>query len=1490
MKEKRIADKKIDRIIQQKKKRRSWIKAVSVMAAVVVFISTYLMILPAITLSNDFEPSQTEQTEIPTTEMGGVSMAEEETVVTAGDEAEPADNPEMSAGESLPDNPAGNISMLSVPEGALPLAEAKECSYSVVVESGDGDFSEGESGTVNTRNFSIKLTVSFDWGWQSANGDQRSYYYELPEGISFIPISGDFTDDSGYTRGSYECTEDGILLITLNDRAMDQSSINLSLTKTASVNEGAEGDFVFDRGPTITVPNDADTGINAPCDKEVEVQENTDGSITYQYTLKITPEDEDLPDLHISDVAEGLNLSAQDIALSEDYSVELSSIDGNSMGIGTSKFSYDGLESAVPIEIQTILGDTFSVSAAAESPMDTENGFNQPMEFHLNQLYRGYTLAVRYSVTVTADARVRTDAAGESYVLENTAQFSYLYHGPEDNTELGSNSTYSPYQGDVNWLQKESGEMTQDSVLWNLAAGTDRYTMNGMYVVDEIERYTYERGVHYLTDDAYPAAVDIYNTVTGSHETLDLEWVMVESLENLTEDQKADNTKLYWHENSFVWYSGTDDSNETPYTYNLTYYTSYVEEVFEVTDQINGAHVFYKGTNSGVEPDAPKVADITLTKGLEELTDDGNVRYASEIHSNGQYGTDHFVLYDYMPMTSAQDGDRLTSHSRLTEYAQGQTPLEISGSDLEEMQAAVESGENAFYYAGQYILLFDSVAEMEAVTGMHLEVEGEDGPVLDKEELLAQGNKKVIFLFNAEPFPEETGSRYAYIFGIQFNADIEGSTELVDGLPGSAGLRAYEQGYTIRMSYETDAHRWGDAAYAGDAFINQQEMHFRVPDISSVENVQHAEAYYYFSALSDTSILNKYISAAAEDADGNVTLTYTVYINFSDVDMENKAGVWLYDAAREQEELRYADFSSVENYENFLSNASLSIDTMPGRTLEDLMGAQLLQYADADSIDDGIAASMSEYSPVFALRFNSILVERIKNENGRVRLSYPVTINPDEISFGQGDYDLRNFVRLYTEDSSGEQTPVSESWVDYGITEKVLGKFQTQRPAEDNSYIADWQIVVNPDKLEPKDSNSFTVRDSLGESQIIIPSSIVVYGVDSNGDRTEVTAECIIDTAEDRNTMLVTVNAGEDGNWQYSQYIIEYQTQIIGNPGETVRYDNTAEIVGMETSRDEVEDSIYISDSGDSYEGIVNRISVHKYDANDVTEILSGVNFRLCRMNPDTAVYTPGMTMEAFLEKNAESWQCIAEGATDEAGNIIWKYQYDDEGLQYIAAGVLFSIEEITPPEGYIKADPVYGYIPGDRGADPPAYLELFTPFTVTQDDTGDEVYTTSHVYIDNIKETALEIRKVADDEVETPLEGAVFGLYKDEECTDLIRQGLEINGGIHKFGNLEPGTYYIKEITAPEGYRPLESVLKIVVGEDGTITSSGGSGAWVGPQNDGEGYYIKVLNQSGYTLPETGGEGTAPYTVGGALLILSAGLAYIIMKRKEGRRNRISL
>lgn len=52
-----------------------------------------------------------------------------------------------------------------------------------------------------------------------------------------------------------------------------------------------------------------------------------------------------------------------------------------------------------------------------------------------------------------------------------------------------------------------------------------------------------------------------------------------------------------------------------------------------------------------------------------------------------------------------------------------------------------------------------------------------------------------------------------------------------------------------------------------------------------------------------------------------------------------------------------------------------------------------------------------------------------------------------------------------------------------------------------------------------------------------------------------------------------------------------------------------------------------------------------------------------------------------------------------------------------------------------------------------------------------------------------------------TPLEGAEFGIYTDDKCTELAASGTTGSNGYLQFDRLVPGQYYIRETQAPDGY-----------------------------------------------------------------------------------------
>lgn len=157
-------------------------------------------------------------------------------------------------------------------------------------------------------------------------------------------------------------------------------------------------------------------------------------------------------------------------------------------------------------------------------------------------------------------------------------------------------------------------------------------------------------------------------------------------------------------------------------------------------------------------------------------------------------------------------------------------------------------------------------------------------------------------------------------------------------------------------------------------------------------------------------------------------------------------------------------------------------------------------------------------------------------------------------------------------------------------------------------------------------------------------------------------------------------------------------------------------------------------------------------------------------------------------------------------------------------------------------------------------------------------------------------------DSKETGLEGAKFTLSKDDKGTtpinfvsvsndatngDTYRVAKETEetgntkiteitttgSGKFKIQGLDADTYYLTETKQPDGYNKLSASIKVVIGEDGTITVN--DVALTGTE-------VKVLNNTGTILPTTGGNGTSLIYFLGAVLALVSGVVLITKQRMK--------
>lgn len=157
----------------------------------------------------------------------------------------------------------------------------------------------------------------------------------------------------------------------------------------------------------------------------------------------------------------------------------------------------------------------------------------------------------------------------------------------------------------------------------------------------------------------------------------------------------------------------------------------------------------------------------------------------------------------------------------------------------------------------------------------------------------------------------------------------------------------------------------------------------------------------------------------------------------------------------------------------------------------------------------------------------------------------------------------------------------------------------------------------------------------------------------------------------------------------------------------------------------------------------------------------------------------------------------------------------------------------------------------------------------------------------------------------ETPLGGALFGLYKAGEgvTAETVATAKadaayktatsDANGQIN-FRQLKKGTYYLKELSAPKGYSVNTHVYTVVINTtyntDGTLATwsvtidndktstftSNNDGTWTSDK-----HATNIVNTTLSSLPSTGGMGTTLFTIAGcAIMVAAAGFFFASRKR----------
>ncbi|MCU5518771.1 SpaA isopeptide-forming pilin-related protein [Bacillus cereus] len=335
------------------------------------------------------------------------------------------------------------------------------------------------------------------------------------------------------------------------------------------------------------------------------------------------------------------------------------------------------------------------------------------------------------------------------------------------------------------------------------------------------------------------------------------------------------------------------------------------------------------------------------------------------------------------------------------------------------------------------------------------------------------------------------------------------------------------------------------------------------------------------------------------------------------------------------------------------------------------------------------------------------------------------------------------------------------------------GSFVTKKAVQDDNYI-NWSIAINESQSTIADA---VVTDDPTENQVIVEDSFHLYPtiVDPYGNLTKDTVNELKEGTDYKLKITTDNNTGKQ-HFEIAflkkidrAYILEYRSLI--NADDKEKVSNKAKITGnkLTVKNTETTETIEVRMSSGSGGGSATKgrgnLEIIKVDNDNKNALLAGAEFTLYDRTGKTV---------------------IRKITTDKDGIAKFNNLKRDKYL----------LKETKAPEGYVISwDLKQGKI-----------VELGTQETTTYK-------------LANKKFVGKVVLTKSDDlNKNVTLQGAVFTLLDKDKKIISEHEKLTTNDkGQITVDNLKPGTYYLKEIKAPEHYQLDDRLIEFTIEEDQT-------------------------------------------------------------------------